>query len=296
MNKQHLFKTMAVAMGLLVSSTLFGQATVAGNNGGPLDYLGWDSNTGLPLRVMNNGNHMIQWYTDSLYRMRLTETLTGQTMNGYPGLNLSGHLGVGRFSAPVTTPLAMLHLDSAGSQITGYRPWMGTGTLMTKRSDMMYVGMLGLSADRNDAIIGWSDNAGANPAQGPDRLRFIFTQRAVQPPLHPGQSYYGLEIARMIPDLSGDEGFLGVGDWRAAGMEPVERLDILDGRVRIRKLPEAEGEAMDSYKVMVVDDSAAPNGERGVVKWVDAGSLTTGADCDRVVQDVNGFSPHISTA
>lgn len=79
-------------------------------------------------------------------------------------------------------------------------------------------------------------------------------------------------------------------------MEPVERLDILDGRVRIRKLPEAEGEAMDSYKVMVVDDSAAPNGERGVVKWVDAGSLTTGADCDWVVQDVNGYSPHISTA
>lgn len=55
MNKQHFFKIMGVAMGLMASSTLFGQATVPGNFGGPTDYLGWDSNTGLPLRVMNNG-------------------------------------------------------------------------------------------------------------------------------------------------------------------------------------------------------------------------------------------------
>jgi hypothetical protein len=169
--------------------------------------------------------------------MSLTPTLTGQSVNGYTGLNLSGHLGVGPFAAPVFTPLAMLHLDSSGTQVTGYRPWMGTGTIMTKRSDMMYVGLKRQSEDRNDAVIGWADNIAGDTANGPDRLRFIFTRRPVMPPNQIVEGYEGLEIARMLPDATGNEGFLGVGDWNTAGVEPTERLDVLNGKVRIRQLP-----------------------------------------------------------
>lgn len=233
---------------------------------------------------MNNGNRRIEWYTDSLWRMRLSETLTGQTVNGYPGLDLSGNLGVGGFDAPIFRPLTLLHLDSAASEVTGYRPWMGTGTLMSKRSDMMYVGLMGLAEDLNDAIIGWSDNVAGNPNQGPDHLRFIFTRKPNTPPNQTAESYYGLEIARMLPDSNGNSGLFGVGDWNTAGLEPTERFDVLDGRLRIRELPEASGEAEGDYKVMVVDDSASPSGERGVVKWVNATDLPNGgggADCDR---------------
>lgn len=101
----------------------------------------------------------------------------------------------------------------------------------------MYVGLKRQSEDRNDAVIGWADNIAGDTASGPDRLRFIFTRRPVTPPNQIVEGYEGLEIARMLPDATGNEGFLGVGDWNTAGVEPTERLDVLDGKVRIRELP-----------------------------------------------------------
>ncbi len=113
----------------------------------------------------------INFRTNNIKRMRLTETLTGQAVNGYTTLDLSGHLGIGNFNAPVYTPLAMLHLDSMGSEVAGYRSYMGTGVLMTSLSDMMYVGLKRLSDDRINSVINWADNA---LQQGPDLLKFIF--------------------------------------------------------------------------------------------------------------------------
>jgi len=104
----------------------------------------------------------------------------------------------------------------------------------------------------------------------------------------------GLEIARMIPDVGGNEGYFGVGDWFTAGASPTERLHLLDGRLRIQELPD-DPAAVDSFYVMVVDRTlnTATNQERGVVKWVPPSQIGAG-DCDWVVQP-SPFGPHVSS-
>ena len=141
---------------------------------------------------------------------------------------------------------------------------------MTKTSDMMYVGMMGGEDDRSDAIISWSDNVEDQPNFGPDRLRFIFTNEPPATPIMTAQELHGLELARIIPDPNGNEGYFGIGDWNTAGVEPDERLDVLDRTVRIRQLvPDYFNDTLDRY---VVTDST------GRLHWrpFPAGSTT---DC-----------------
>ncbi len=200
------------------------------------DFVGWENDPAnqFELNIKHEMNFPIQWWTDDIRCMWLTPTLTALTVNGYTGLDLSGRLGIGDFNAPVNQPLTLLHLDSMGTELAGYRPWMGTGVLITKTSDMMYVGMMGGEDDRSDAIISWSDNVEDQPNFGPDRLRFIFTNEPPATPIMTAQELHGLELARIIPDPNGDEGYFGIGDWNTAGVEPDERLDVLDRTVRIR--------------------------------------------------------------
>lgn len=122
----------------LVTQQAFSQATQPDNNGGFGSFLGWNAGANQTLEVKNEANQPIEWYTDAVQRMRLMPTLTGQTVNGYTGLNLSGHLGLG---GPVPTrPLAYIHINSSGGLFTGYRPWMDNGITFTTNSDQLYVG------------------------------------------------------------------------------------------------------------------------------------------------------------
>ncbi|MBP7514222.1 MAG: tail fiber domain-containing protein [Flavobacteriales bacterium] len=93
----------------------------------------------------------------------------------------------------------------------------------------------------------------------------------------------GLETARMVPSDDGNQAYFGIGDWFTTGMDvdPTERLDLLDGRARIRVLPDLAGEADAAYKIMVVDDTPFPSAERGVVKWVDPSAIL---GCEWTVQ------------
>ena len=65
-------------------------------------------------------------------------------------------------------------------------------------------------------------------------------------------------IARLIPAVRGDEGYFGIGDFFTAGVQPDQRLQVLDGLVRIQPLP--TDPPMDSEQFMVVDNT-------GVVGW-----------------------------
>ncbi|MBK7946102.1 MAG: tail fiber domain-containing protein [Flavobacteriales bacterium] len=82
-----------------------------------------------------------------------------------------------------------------------------------------------------------------------------------------------------------DEAYVGIGDFYAANLanplitEPTERVDMVNGRLRIRELPN-NPEHTGPYRVMVVDDSPAPSAERGVVKWATLPTNPGGADCD----------------
>ena len=70
---------------------------------------------------------------------------------------------------------------------------------------------------------------------------------------------------------------VGIGDWLVPGSgDPLDRLDILTGRLRIRDLP-TDPQGIGLTKVLVVDDQNPA--ELGVVKWLDISNLG-GADCD----------------
>ena len=92
----------------------------------------------------------------------------------------------------------------------------------------------------------------------------------------------GLEAARFSPAGTGNEAFFGLGDWFTAGLDPTERLDLLNGRARIRQLP-TDPQADDSIKVLVIDTAAGP--DYGVVKWKYASAFGNNAPpaCDWTV-------------
>jgi hypothetical protein len=248
---------------MLTTGKVDGQVTTTGNLAGATsDFLGWSNNSpanDFPLMVRHNGNWPIQWFTDNTLRMHLNQTLLTQTVNGYPNLNLTGHLGLGTID-----PATFLHINNGGQVLTGYRPWMRTGTLMTEQSDMMYVGTKREAIDRIDAVINWADNNEGSPS-GPDALRFIFTRPPTGGATAAGVD--GLELARIIPATNANEGFFGIGNFFTAGVNPDERLDLLDGRVRIRQLP-TEAEMDSTLKVVVVN-------EDGVLGWLDATGVPT---------------------
>ncbi|MCB9194376.1 MAG: tail fiber domain-containing protein [Flavobacteriales bacterium] len=147
---------------------------------------------------------------------------------------------------------------------------MREGFLATQGESLYYGGLIGAES----GII-WSRTSGLMGPTAP--FRFIYT--GYNGGASVASSTPGLELARMQPDLSLNEGYFGIGDWNTAGVLPTERLDLLDGRVRIRQLP-TDPAANSLTKIMVVDD--APGPEFGVVNWRDISTLT---DCD---WDLNG--------
>ncbi|MBP7514221.1 MAG: hypothetical protein KA791_06725 [Flavobacteriales bacterium] len=101
------------------------------------EWFGATSGSLIPLSFETRANQPMRWSTDNTLHMRLTQTLTGQTINGFGGLDLSGHLGIGTFTSPnIVEPFSLLHLDNGGSQATGYRPWQDGGLTFTQNSDM----------------------------------------------------------------------------------------------------------------------------------------------------------------
>ncbi len=242
----------------------------------------------VPLRIETRVNQPIQFRTDNILRMRLLGTNTTQVIGSYTNQNVSGNLGVGLFNtANVTTPWSLLHLDNGGNQFSGYRPWLRPGMTITNGTDMGWIGLKDEGNDLNHFTLAWADNT---LMQGPDLFKMIFLA-------NPGTTgtagtLNGLEAFRIRPSDNGMEAFVGIGDWFTTGgnINPRERLDLLDGRLRIRRLPDSP-ETTQAFKVMVVDDSNDPN-ERGVVKWR---ALDLNGGCDWVVQDqVSSNPPHVS--
>ncbi|MBK8532917.1 MAG: tail fiber domain-containing protein [Flavobacteriales bacterium] len=140
--------------------------------------------------------------------------------------------------------------------------------------------------DYTDMVLHWSDNPGKTLK---DRLRFIFTSGFDSTATTGASSAEGLEGMRLFP-LNNDEVNVGLGDFYAGNtavpmpvVEPTERLDILNGRVRVRDLP-TDPEANTLNKYLVVDDVDPSNPEYGVVKWRNLPTGTgSGSDCDWIM-------------
>lgn len=222
----------------------------------------------------------LRWHTWDLLRMQLNG-IQNSTINSFT-VPTDGFLGLGLSPVANTAPekpWSRLHMHDAsapgGVVDFGYRDWMRNGVIMTGHGDQMYVGhKYGSGAnDATDAVFQWADNG--TEQQGPDLMRFIFTSDYTSA-VSGENSLFGKEIMQLHP-----QGRVGIGDWNAASValgstvRPTERLDLLDGRLRLRELPDS-AQTDSAFKVMVVDDSADPL-ERGVVKWKDLSALV---DCD----------------
>jgi hypothetical protein len=259
---------------------------------------------------LNTPNGDFRLLTNTIERARLYGTQTSNFNVNYPAVAQGGFLalsGQPNFFDPANSPgpFSRLHLvDQAGNGATpifyaptaAYRGWMRNGVTFSGNADMGYIGQRYNGNDRTDMVIHWSNDAGTM-AFAPDRLRFMFTT-GQDGAVSGATSVAGLEAARFYP-VRTFEVFMGLGDFFAGNLvdpvnitEPTERFDVLNGRVRLRDLPDPAGEADGPYQVMVVDNSAFPNAERGVVKWVNPNDLPqASADCDWVVQPI---APHVS--
>jgi len=220
--------------------------------------------------------------------MRLNPDVLG-FIGVFPGINRDGYLLLSGQPDAFTNvgsraPFTRLHLidPETGStnplvyaQQIGFRPWQKNGVTFTGNSDQSYIGhKYGSLNDNTDFVIQWSDNPDSSP-WGTDRMKFVFTTQFNAGAPKGAATTDGLEAMRFWPK-NNTEVNVGIGDFAPAIVgDPTERVDVLDGRVRVRQLPD-DNEANAEYKVMVVDDSSSPT-ERGVVKWKDIGDLACGS-------------------
>ena len=289
MNKKNWTRHLAWGVLGLVSQQVFPQVTVPNNNGQAGAFVGWNAGANQVLEVKNEANQPIDWYTNAIQRMRLMPT--GQTViNGYTlsPTDQDGFLLLSATDNAFTNllsnaPFSRLHLvDDEGNNVPlvyaqemGYRPWMRNGITFTGNSDQGYIGQQYMAPDATDMVIQWSDNPESDPWAA-DRMRFVFASDPNPPSPTGMSSLNGLEAMRLYP-VDPFNVNVGIGDWLVPGSgDPLDRLDILTGRLRIRDLP-TDPQGIGLTKVLVVDDQNPA--ELGVVKWLDISNLG-GADCD----------------
>ncbi|MBL0127365.1 MAG: hypothetical protein IPP83_07855 [Flavobacteriales bacterium] len=183
-------------------------------------------------QTVNDASLWIRNYSDN--GMRLIDDQYFD-LNGYNNNWRAGYVAIGDISAMSPSPpmpWARLHLvHGAGSTSFGWRPWMVNGILFNGNQDQMYIGQKFGSTDVSHAVIQWSEDGTLNNTR--QTLRFIYT---TTPGSGTGATTLdGLEIMRLWPE-SNTSGYVGIGDFATASQVPLDRLDVLDGNVRIRAL------------------------------------------------------------
>ncbi|MGV3636699.1 MAG: tail fiber domain-containing protein [Flavobacteriales bacterium] len=153
---------------------------------------------------------------------------------------------------------------------------MGVGLTLTGNADHSYFGQkVGEQLDYTDVVLHWSDN----PTKFmKDRMRFIFTMGYNSANTTGASSLEGLEAMRLFPPNE-DDVYVGLGDFYAGNLsdpvnvvEPTERLDILNGRLRIRELP--TGPAASTLTKFLVTDA------NGVIHWRNVPTSPGGPGCE----------------
>jgi hypothetical protein len=242
----------------------------------------------------------LQFWTGDNARASLWYRVGTTVINSQPAFNQTGYFGLSgtqhfllNFASP--GPFSRMHLVDGSSSTTGtyaptlgFRGWMKNGITFTGNTDQMYIGhkylVDGSGAQVNtksQAVVQWSEGSLDDDRQS---LRFIFT---TTPSAGTGAvATDGLEIMRLWPE-SNTSGFVGIGDFATASQSPTERLDLLDGNVRLRALPGTTATTDD--RVVVVDAN-------GVLRWRSAASIAS-TDCRWTMPTGGGAGTnHLSTA
>lgn len=172
---------------------------------------------------------------------------------------------------PLVRPMAMLHLgsDLFNVNTTGWRNWMDIGTLYSKGTDNMYIGLRNRNPNDNlgfnqDAIINWGISNDTIGTPLVDRLRFVFTSNTTNFRDSIAASNDGREVMRISPirDTLGQWGRVGIGNFFTNGLneEPTHKLDV-EGNGRFRFLPDSIYMADTNVTQYVMVDSM------GVLRW-----------------------------
>ncbi len=272
---------MAVCM--LILGGGYAQVTTPNNQPfGTDNFVGWDNTvTTEPLMIKHEANQPIDLFTNDIHRFRLlpdatyvvNPNLPAKLADGWALLcpDVAGFLSLG---AP--GPFSLLHLaDGQNAFMSSDREWMNIGITFTGNRDMGYIGQKAYGMDRTDMVFHWSDDPGEAAA---DRARFLFTSGYNASAPTGATSAEGLEGMRLFVE-DDDNINVGIGDWFAANFndptitEPEERLDVVDGRVRIRQLPtELAADSLDKFVVVDPD---------GVLGWRNVPPGTLGCEWDQ---------------
>jgi len=220
-------------------------------------------------------NAQLDVITNNVRRFTLLPDAT-YAIGGFPAQVKNGSLLLspnvdGFYAGGAPGPFTGLHLAAAtnNTQQAGYRSNMGNGITLTGNNDQMYVGQLFRSLDFTDAAIVWSDNPGEWLA---DRLTFNFTSSYNAGASIGNSSFRGLQTMLIQPASNGQEAFVGVGDFDAVSATPNARLDVLDGKVRIRELPTSP--AASTLTQFLVTDA------NGVIHWRNVPTAPGGPGCE----------------
>src|SRR5262245_25150032 len=116
MRTKNILKHLILGVLMLTTGKVIGQVSTGTNVAAfGTDFLGWDNTfpaNNFPLMVRHDLNQPIDFYTDSIQRMRLWETSTN-TINGFGPIEQNGFLGLsartGFFTGGVG-PFSRLHL------------------------------------------------------------------------------------------------------------------------------------------------------------------------------------------
>ena len=289
-------RTLACALLLGACGVLNAQDWNTGGNfiNLPTEYLGCDALSTQPLRLRTQANQPIDWYTNAIHRLRLWENQTN-TINSLTNISQNGFVGISDqplFFDNSVGAFSRLHLVDRGAGTTnfgyyaqqlGYRRWQRNGVTFTGNSDQGYVGQKylldGNNApvyDKSDMVLQWSNDVQGE--DGPDRLRFLFTSSRDGVSTHGSASEEGLEAMRFTP-VDAATINAGLGDFYRGNIidplnvtEPTERLDILNGRLRIRELPTSP--AASTLTQFLVTDA------NGVIHWRNVPTSPGGPGCE----------------
>lgn len=267
-------RTSTLAGTLIMASALLAQSPwVLPGNGStsPLThYLGTTDNNALMLRT--NATQRLRINANQTYTIG---TFSGQGKFGAVGLSPNNTLW-----ANGPGPFSRLHLHDGTTSVlsASYRSWMDNGITFTTNSDQMYVGhRVEAGSDQTSAVVQWGDNEGGGA--GPDVMKFLFTSNYTNGA--GPNSNGGREIARMHPS-----GYLGVGDWQAMGLQPDERVDLLNRTIRLRDFVHPTLYRNDTYDRFLVANPAD-----GRVYWRPISSLpSSGCEWTLMNSGVSGPS------
>lgn len=206
-------------------------------------------------------------YTNSVLRMAINPAITYGTLGSFAGVNATGFVGIcptaALWTLPSPGPWSRLHLHDpnfGGFIFDGYRPWMINGMMITGHGDQMFVGhKYGGTNDPSDAIFAWSDNNVA--LQGPDHMSFRFTDNYTGAATG-DHSLEGLEIMRLHP-----QGWVGLGDYIAGALEPIERLELMDRTIRLRNFMVPTPPGLTSYESATLENVVVVDPVDGRLYW-----------------------------